>query len=255
MSSRTVTVASCHWRDLIRTMAVRPMTKESGGFANTFLLPAPADRMKPSLLIVEPMNENLGMVNGIPMVKVVQAEDLARDLVASWGSGGEYVAYGCPAVFVCGGAAPTADEIRTALRKQELWCGAGVNQAQNHWVKGERDKVNDLHREMARYLGKTDFEWFKQQAAVELLACPYCQQQIPSTASICSHCGRVANPALLAKTEKLLAVIEADTKKLQAAVKQINPDADFRDPEAILAQGEFAMPEALAAPGPARPRK
>ncbi len=232
--SNTVTIASCHWRDLTRTESLRPLTRESGGFMHRFSLPAPEDRRSPSILVVEPMNEKVGVVEDFTVPKVVSAAHIAADLVAGWASGGEFSQYGGPAVWVCKGPKPTPDEIAKAIKRAELWCGAGVNQAQNYWIKGERDKVNDLHREMAAWLGKNDFEWIKRQAAVELVACPFCQQQIPSTASVCSNCGRVANPRLLAQTEAALKAIAAEEEKLQTAVREFDPDADFTPVEAAI---------------------
>lgn len=232
--SNTATIASCHWRDLTESLALRPMTRESGGFLNTFNLPAPADRNKPSLLVIEPMDECLGMVGTRPMKESIKAAEIANDLVSRWASGGEFSQYGGPAVWVCKGDKPTPDEIAKAMKRAELWCAAGVNQAQNYWIKGERDRVNDLHREMAAWLGKNDFEWIKRQAAVHLVACPFCQQQIPSSASICSHCGRTANPALLAQTEAALAAVVAERAKIQAAVRADDPDADFTPIEAAV---------------------
>ncbi len=232
--SNTVTIASCHWRELKRTLNVRPLTREAGGFIHEFTLPAPQDRKSPSLLVIEPMNENLGIVEGFPVPRVLKPAEIATDLVTGWGTGGEFHQYGGPAVWICKGARPTAEETARALKRAELWCGAGVNQAQNYWIKGERDKVNDLHREMAAWLGKNDFEWIKRQAAVELVACPFCQQQIPSTASVCSNCGRVANPRLLAQTEAALKAIAAEEEKLQTAVREFDPDADFTPIEAAI---------------------
>ena len=250
MNEDRVVIASYFWKDCEEKLPYRPLGRTTGGFVHDFICPKGTvgkkdGKPRPGLLVVETMNEGLGIIDGHTMVKPVKARDIAMDLVRKWSSGGEFGEKIGPAVFICAGDAPTPEESRAAIRKQDAWAGVGVNQAQNLWITGNRDKVHGLHRECAEYMGRGDFEWVRPQAAVSLTACPYCQKQIPNTASVCSHCGRTANPVLLAKTEKALEANLLEFEKLTQEVRDIDPEITITAPAELAASEEFAIPEGV----------
>ena len=199
-----ITIASIFYKQLECRMPYRPTNVASGGFVTEYRIPASDDR-QPRILRVEVVNEKLGDVNGMPITSPISAESLADSLVALWSHGGEYSGYGGPGVWKCRGEMPAKDEVEAAMRRQSAWCAAGINEAQNLWIAGKRDQVLDHHRDMARWMGKTDFEWVKPHQAVNIVACPYCGGEIPDNVAICRHCGNVANPKLKAELDQRVA--------------------------------------------------
>jgi hypothetical protein len=238
--SNTVTIASLYWRDCAHSFPYQPIGAEAFNF--DLVLPK-SDGKTPTVAYVTNAAELLGFKDktdrspGHPVYghKDTTADKIAQDFVNRFSSGGLYSEFGGPAIWVCQGASPTLEEIEMNKRRQESYANAIINEAENFWVSGARDKVKDVpHREAARAMGKMDFEWVKESRVTELVPCEMCKLMVPNDAAICQHCGRPANIKLyVQQTMKQELEIEQMKRDLAEAARPMNlPPHIVRPPAA-----------------------
>lgn len=84
--------------------------------------------------------------------------------------------------------------LMSAEKKQLMWFGKLVQQADNDWNRYKRHTViSDIQRFAARALGLDDKEWLTPEAHEINLKCPMCLSAVKPEASICATCRCILN--------------------------------------------------------------
>jgi len=169
--------------------ANRPFAKRPDGGYNSRFTIAAAEPGEYQTLVVNDVHEMQSNGSQQRFQTPVFADALAADLVSQWRDNKIAGEYGRPGVFVCAGDAPTPEELTRERFIQDTWCEKLCNEAESHWVKGDRGLVSELHRSAAKYLGRESYEWVHAVGMVKLVACPICAVKVDSTAIICKECG------------------------------------------------------------------
>lgn len=187
------TIASVYYKELKADRPYRAIPDGSGWNYHFHIEAVPRGEVR--TLKVPSFKENVYFAFGQTIEKTDATTDelVAADLVQFWSDGGYPDLPGGPGVCVCTGSEPTKAEIAAILQRQTAYANGLVNNAQNKWIAGQRDKVNQEERDAAMWLGKMDFEWIKPAEAVSLQACPHCGQQIETGVMKCRYCQSVVN--------------------------------------------------------------
>lgn len=118
----------------------------------------------------------------------------ALSLVQTWSGSFTSAGGNRPGIGVIRGAEPTQEELAELHGRQRNFCRFFVNEADNFWIQGRRDriKMGGLHHMSAAYLGiKNDpnHPWVSDMVSA-FKACVACGENIIDTALVCKHCGK-----------------------------------------------------------------
>jgi hypothetical protein len=192
------------------------------GFNHTFEMPA-AEPKQFHTLVVDDVDEMQRNGSQQTFVTPVYADALAECLISEWRANKIANEYGRPGIFVCAGSQPTDEELARERNIQTVWCEKLVNEAEGHWVKGDRELVSQLHREAAKWLGREAYDWVHNTGQAKLTACPFCATKIDEAAIVCRECRNVIN--LDKWTQAQTRQIEAE-HKLAELRKKLMPEAE-----------------------------
>jgi len=121
----------------------------------------------------------------LPITAREIAEDICREINSD---AGERSFLG---VFVCAGAAPTEEELRSAQEKLDDFYRALVAAADREWERSHSYLfIHDLQRRAAASLG-LEKEWHYQSRETE--ECPGCGDRVKPGVAVCKSCHAVLN--------------------------------------------------------------
>jgi len=174
-----------------------------------YVIPAAVDNEKiPGILHIKPAYSRLHIplqehIFKVPVSGEALAQDLVRGLVSAFLEYEADVAQ--PALFCVPGIHTAgevklkfAEEIKSAMAKQNIWLMRLVKKADDEWQKFRQHKfITDYQRWAAKKLGFKK-EWGEVSAAapLELDNCKFCGTQIFKSIALCPNCKNVVNPEL-----------------------------------------------------------
>lgn len=141
-----------------------------------------------------------------PTSKTILGEEIANDFVLHVAHSGPFMTEDArPAVWVCQGPEPTAEEIASELGKLKTYCGLMVEYADDldrRRQSGETNvpKITERMKECCRFLN------LKREWLTELInsstVCPFCTVTVPAQAVKCPNCKETINRELYEALKK-----------------------------------------------------
>lgn len=121
-----------------------------------------------------------------------------------------------PAVWICAGDEPTAEEIATHREAQVRLARARIILADKNHLTGHRDQITDYERTLASWM-KIDprmHPWMLNEEKGATKKCTFCRSDIDFEASVCTNCHQIVDPKLFARQKLMRDALMAEAEKL-----------------------------------------
>ena len=93
-----------------------------------------------------------------------------------------------PGIIIIRGPEPTPEELQEATAKQEAYFRFLIHEADGMFAHDEVNKIDDLHRLAAEWMGTHERQWVRKIEHIETQQCPACAETIRQAAKVCRFC-------------------------------------------------------------------
>lgn len=183
---------------------------------SVYKIPAVQRGGQTATLVIEDAYQSEYGGNGTTILQPVLAMKIAQDIVNCFtlGHGNCHIDEETgmqeqPAVWICAGDAPTAEEEAEYDKRQIGLAQRLVRDADVLYRDNKTNEITVEMKEAAKWMGLTDRLWIRSVDASSVTQCPACKEDIRVGALLCKHCGTDIQKFLL----KLDAMVEQVTTK------------------------------------------
>ncbi len=118
----------------------------------------------------------------------ITCHELAVSLVKNWTGTVSATGDACLGIEIIPGDKPVKPELANLRAKQTRYAARMVEQADTFWFKREPNRITDLHKILAAWIGETDREWVNKLTHRATKDCVACTRPIAEHALRCEHC-------------------------------------------------------------------
>lgn len=178
---------------------------EPAGHLTNYMIPACAlDAKEPVTVVIGDAFERhyLGEKRWAETVVPGGAPAIAQDIVQSCRDNAVHVDEGRhPAIWICAGSEPSAEEKGRWLREQEAYFKALAAVADDALAQGKKEAIGTLHRLAGTWLrlDPRRHQWMRDEQRGDVKVCPLCRTQIDSESIVCTNCHQVVDPVAFAQ--------------------------------------------------------